>query len=353
MTGQPPSSDSDRRDPLGFDEILALLVAFATVGAILWWGFGRKAESWLSQQWTPKATVEGTQPSPGVTSDSQLETSPSQSAHLAPEGSVESQTSVTVTEPETAAVPGSMASGVAPGIVAPAIVAAAANRANSQATPQATPASPSAIPSPIVVPSATPEAAITFADVPNDYWAYPFIAELSRRGIISGFAGNRFQPDQPVTRAQYASLLSKVLTEVQREPIQFGDVPANFWGTQAIDEAVKSGFLKGHPDQTFQPNQPISRLQVLLSLANGFNLPKPADSDSAIQAFDDRDQLPEWAKPAVAAATNADVVVNYPNISMLNPDQPATRAEVAAMLYQALTTTGQVQPIQSNYIVRP
>jgi hypothetical protein len=45
------------------------------------------------------------------------------------------------------------------------------------------------------------------------------------------------------------------------------------------------------------------------------------------------------------------VVVNYPDVDQLRPDQPATRAEVAALLYQALRTTGQVPPLESPYIV--
>ncbi|QYO64267.1 S-layer homology domain-containing protein [Leptolyngbya sp. 7M] len=179
------------------------------------------------------------------------------------------------------------------------------------------------------------------------------IAELARRGMISGFEDGSFRPDQPVTRTQYATLVGEVLTDVQQESQAFPDVPVNFWGKPAIDEAVKSGFLRGYPDTSFQPNQPISRMEVLLSLVNGFQLPKPADPAAPLQVFQDRDQIPEWARPAVAAATQANVVVSHPNVNQFNPNQPATRAEVAAMLYQALTTTGQLPPIQSNYIVRP
>jgi hypothetical protein len=199
----------------------------------------------------------------------------------------------------------------------------------------------------------SPQAAVSFPDVPADYWASPFITELSKRGIISGFDDGTFQPEQPLTRAQYAALIGRVLLNENQNPIDFTDIPTDFWGAPAVDEAVKAGFLKGYPDATFQPNQPISKLQVLLSLTNGFRLPQSANPDAALQEFQDREQIPEWAKPAVAAATESGVVVNYPNRDQLTPNQSTTRAEVAAMLYQALTATGQLQPIQSNYIVRP
>jgi hypothetical protein len=45
------------------------------------------------------------------------------------------------------------------------------------------------------------------------------------------------------------------------------------------------------------------------------------------------------------------LVVNYPNVQYLNPNQPATRAEVAAFIYQSLVQSGQAQAIASPYIV--
>jgi hypothetical protein len=204
-----------------------------------------------------------------------------------------------------------------------------------------------------VVPSVAASATPQFSDVPETYWAYPFINELSKRNMTTGFQDGTFRPDQPVTRAEYATLISKVLPNAQRQPIPFSDVPAGFWGAPAIDEAVKAGFLKGYPNETFQPRQQITKLQVLLSLVNGFKLAEPANPNASLQPFNDRDQIPAWARSAMAAATQSGVVVNYPNVGQLGPDRQVTRGEVAAMLYQALTTTGQVQPIQSNYIVRP
>jgi hypothetical protein len=342
MAGQPPSP-GDRRDPLSFDELVALIVAFLAIGAVLWWSLGRRAESWFGQlRPAGEGTAEST-PGFGLSESDQPavegQTEGSVPASPVP-GSVDGTAVVVPTEPET--VP---RTAVIPGV--PAVVVPVPD-----ASPRVSPAAPVQSPR-IAVPNVSPGAVATFPDLPPDYWAYPFVAELARRGIISGFEDGTFRPDQPVTRAQYASLLSEVLTDAQQNPLAFADVPVGFWGKPAIDESVKSGFLKGYPNTTFQPDQPISHLEVLLSLANGFRLPKPADPNGPLQVFQDREQIPEWARPAVAAATQANVVVNYPNVNQFNPNQPATRAEVAAMLYQALTTTGQLPPIQSNYIVRP
>lgn len=346
MSGLPPS-DSDRRDPLSFDELIALIVAFLVVGVILWWSIGRKAGNWIAQTGLlpEQAATQATDQSAEATRPETVGQLP-EASRLAPspEAEVEPNTEVEVeTVPRGAEVPAV----VAPAVIAPLVVPSASPAVSP--TPSQSAPSQSAI----VVPSVSPEAAVNFSDLPSDYWAYPFIAELTRRGMISGFNDGTFRPDQPVTRTEYAAMIEKILPNAQQNRIAFNDVPAGFWGTQAIDEAVKSGFVKGYPDATFQPDQPISRMQVLLSLANGFQLPKPADPNVPLQLFDDRAEVPEWAKPAVGAATQSSVVVNHPERSQLNPNQPATRAEVAAMLYQALTTTGQLPPVESNYIVRP
>jgi hypothetical protein len=197
--------------------------------------------------------------------------------------------------------------------------------------------------------------AVAFPDVPEDYWAYPFIADLSQRGVISGLEDGTFQPEQPVNRAQYASLIQGILPPDQRqESIAFSDVRADFWAAPAIDAAVKAGFLKGFPDGSFQPEQPISHVQMLASLVNGVRLPQasPTATDN-LNVFTDADQIPKWAVPIAATATQEGLVVNHPNPEQLQPNDPVTRAEVAAAIYQALESTGQVEPIQSRYIVQP
>ncbi|NJK51455.1 hypothetical protein HC931_28215 [Candidatus Gracilibacteria bacterium] len=57
------------------------------------------------------------------------------------------------------------------------------------------------------------------------------------------------------------------------------------------------------------------------------------------------------SRAPIAAATAKQMVVNYPNLSQLNPNRNATRADVAAFIYQALVSEGQAPRIQSSYIV--
>lgn len=340
MFEPPPSPrESDRRDPIGFDELLALVIAFLTVGAVLWWTLGRRAETWLGRL-APVTREQTAVPSP---------VSP-----VAPPGETRVQrVPGTVVQPTVSPAPASVATtpgrdiartaaigaAVVPAIVAPAV----------QPAPTAT-ASPS--PAPVIeVPS--PAAGVTFTDVPNTYWAYPFISELGKRGIITGFADGTYQPDQPVNRAQYAALVSTILPGNQQSPIAFGDVSGTFWAKPSIDKSVSSGFVKGYPSGLYEPAKPISRMEVLLSLVNGFGLGKSSNPEPALAVLQDQAEIPAWARPAVGTAAESGMIVGYPDPKVLNPNQPATRADVAAMLYQALNATGRMEPVQSNYIVRP
>ena len=59
----------------------------------------------------------------------------------------------------------------------------------------------------------------------------------------------------------------------------------------------------------------------------------------------------DYARSPIAAATEKQIVVNYPDVKFLNPTVTATRAQVAAFIYQALVSSNQASAINSPYIV--
>ena len=189
-----------------------------------------------------------------------------------------------------------------------------------------------------------------FADVPSGHWAYQFINSLAARDIIAGFPDGSFRPDEPVTRAQYAAMLRRAFNQSSvRGATSFVDVPPNYWAAAAIREADMMGFLSGYPGNVFQPDQNIPRAQVLVSLANGLNY--TASSRDSIRVYRDSAAIPEYAVASLAAATERRLVVNYPDVQTLRPNQTATRADVAAFIYQALASQNQVATVNSPYIV--
>ncbi|HIK29462.1 MAG: S-layer homology domain-containing protein [Oscillatoriaceae bacterium SKW80] len=204
---------------------------------------------------------------------------------------------------------------------------------------------------PIVIP-APAFAQVSFYDVPSNHWAKGFIEALAARGIIKGFPDGSFRPNEPVTRAQFAAMVRQAFNMPKiRSAIAFRDVPSNFWAYRAIADAYEMGFMSGYPGNIFSPNENIPRVQVLVSLANGLQYTATRPTSTLSQVYNDAAAIPSYALNSIQAATEKGIVVNYPNVKFLNPNQIATRADVAAFIYQALVNAGQVAAISSPYIV--
>lgn len=193
----------------------------------------------------------------------------------------------------------------------------------------------------------------SFSDVSSSYWAQPFIQVLASEGVISGFPDGTFKPDAPVTRAQFAAIVRQAFSEANARSVRtFSDVPSTYWAAPAIREAYETGFMSGYPDGTFQPEQQIPKVQVLVSLASGLRLSPSGSTSTALNVYSDASDVPSYATNGVAAATQKRIVVNYPNVRFLNPNETATRGDVAAYIYQALASSGRLKPLATNSAAR-
>lgn len=338
----PPEQRPPRRRE---DEVIAVVVTFLAFAAIFGWGVSQ------GQAWDPSRFVSGifTTPSPAPT-DEPPAPNPQASISPTPSPIPEGGPSLDTTQPDvpiSPLQPGSEQATLGP-------YDSRVPRPEQSPVPQETDPSATVIP---VVPvpsdrfSPTPEASkpspsptpttpgtpIAFADVSKDFWAYPFITALSARGIIGGFPDGSFRPNQPVTRGQFAVQLQKAFTKPdQSPPKNFTDVPANNLWFEAVDRAVKANFMSGYPDGTFQTEQQVSRVEAVASIARGLGLPEPTDPGAVLQGYVDRNQVPDWARGKVAAAIQAGLFSGDPDTRELKPTQAATRADIAALVYQAL-----------------
>ncbi|WP_017300396.1 S-layer homology domain-containing protein [Nodosilinea nodulosa] len=196
-----------------------------------------------------------------------------------------------------------------------------------------------------------------FSDVGASYWARPFIENLASEQIIAGFPDGTFRPDQPVTRAQFAAIVRNAFNQPRdRTAPRFSDVSSSYWANAAIADAYSQGFLSGYPNGAFQPETQIPRVQALVALANGLDYNPSGSINQVLSVYRDAGQIPAYGEGPVAAATENRLVVNYPNVDTLQPQRTATRADVAAFIYQALVAQGRMPALQaglsaSNYIV--
>ena len=206
--------------------------------------------------------------------------------------------------------------------------------------------------------AASPDKAEVPKDITKSYWAYPFVKQMSDKNLVADYSEEqKFEPDSLITRAGMATLISQAFdNKPENENIKkFKDVTNNNALAVDIDQAVRMGFMQGYSENTFRPLENIPRYQVLVTLATGLGLKPSQDADQILQQFGDGSDMPDWAKQQVAAAAESGLIVNNPNVpsGSLEPNKSATRGEVAAMIHQALVKTGKLEPIESEYIVQP
>lgn len=338
------SSPDPRRDPLDAssperrrltsDELIAMFVAFLSIGGILAWGLSQRDMGFdLGALSNP---LFSTTPAPNPTVAPTVGTP---SEPTAPITAAPQSPNAIVTQPEVSPAP---QTGLVPvPLTQPAPDAVTVSPSPAPELPTLTPAP--ATPPPPPRPNATSPTG--FSDVPADYWASAYIAELVRRNIIGGFPNGTYQPDKPITRAEFAGIVGKAFEKPkQRQALPFKDLAGDYWARGAIDEAVQTGFMSGYPGGVFQPDQQIPLIQLQAALVTGLGLKPPGSIEQVLAKYQDENQLPKWAREKAAAAAAAGIVTDYPSPQRLEPNRIATRADAAALVYKAMVQDGRITP---------
>ena len=392
----PPESESPnpiperRRRPvtgLTFDEMIAIIVAFSTIGAILFWVLGGKNSKLVSNLGlNGNSGLLTLNQATDTGADSNLSEQELEAENRRLVAQIKEQDTPVVYVPpnQTVQLPAkatkesiSLDSGAKlvplTGVVTvPALRNRPANIAQIETEdsniavqpqnniPETVEPEPKVAPikEPVQKPVAVAPETKMPQDVAPDYWAYPFVKQMRDKKLVPELAENQeFDPDVLITRASMATLVSQAFEQQPaiKNVKQFNDVSNKNGIAQDIDQAVRTGFMHGYSDNEFKPLENIPRYQVLVTLATGLGLQSSKDADQILQQFGDLSQMPDWAKQQVAAATEAGLVVNPPGVEKgsLAPQRAATRAEVVAMIHQALVETGKLEPIESEYIVKP
>jgi hypothetical protein len=200
-----------------------------------------------------------------------------------------------------------------------------------------------------------------FRDTPQ-HWAGPCIDRLAQLQQLNGYPDGTFRPEAKLTRSEFAVLMLNQAPKGWYFPsipaILFKDVPPQHWAAKAIQSAYQKQIFVGYPDQTFRPNQSISRVEALSILARltpsgsyvtagetNPMLPEPQDPLAVlIELFEDASQTPAWSQKAIATAAAFGLVVDAPQGRRLRPTDGTTRAEAAAFLCQSQRLAGLVPP---------
>ncbi|MGE5391760.1 MAG: S-layer homology domain-containing protein [Deltaproteobacteria bacterium] len=177
-----------------------------------------------------------------------------------------------------------------------------------------------------------------FKDVGNDSSNLVYINYMNARGILGGFPDGTFRPDQGLTRAQAAVIISKAvnLNVSTGEASGFTDVAKDHWANNYVAAAVKAGYLKGFADGSYRPEQPLTRVQGISLI---MRLSKEGDSGVALPQLSDMESS-HWAARAMAMAIDAGMIGTQGD--SIRPDQPISRGDISRALSLLLTSDPQL-----------
>jgi len=166
------------------------------------------------------------------------------------------------------------------------------------------------------------------------HWAEEAVRQAAADGIVTGYPDGTFRPEHPITRAEFTVMLARALhLEGTGTPLAFTDRDRiGSWAAQAIGLAVQAGIVRGYEDGSFRPDEPITRAETALMIANALKLQIGEDGSTG---FADDEAIPSWAKVAVKALRDLGIVSGRGN-NEFSPNDMATRAEAVVMLLRML-----------------
>ena len=186
---------------------------------------------------------------------------------------------------------------------------------------------------------------VRYADIQPGYWAEEYITAATERGILEGTNGS-FNPNGPVTRADFAVMLSRIHQFTDGSAVidgtaTFADVPADAPYAAAVRWAADLGIILGN-NGLFNPNQIISRQQLVAMFyryAQVMGYDTSAGEETNILSYNDIFSVSEYAIPGLQWACGAGVVSGYAD-GYLRPHGTATRAHMSKILITAMDAFG-------------
>jgi surface protein len=183
----------------------------------------------------------------------------------------------------------------------------------------------------VYIPS-TENTSITLTDIENST-EKDKIQEFLDKGYIDGYKEEdgtySFRPENQMTRAEFIKLANRVFGFEDKGEQNFTDINSQDWYYEEILIAMNAGYITGYEDNTFRPNDKISREEIAVIISRIKNLEPTREA-----AFVDSDDVASWAIDAVNAVYGHEIVSGYSD-NTFRPKENAQRQHVVKMLYNA------------------
>lgn len=159
-----------------------------------------------------------------------------------------------------------------------------------------------------------------------DHWAESNIKQAMENGWID--TTNTFRPNESITRAEFIKVVNRKFNFTEVEDVVFTDVDKDAWYYEEVKKAVKAGYIKGNGDNTFAPNNPITREEAAVIITSIMN--NKQENLEKIFWYKDYYMISSWATSSLEGAVNN----GYMGVldTHLRPKDNITRAESVVTL---------------------
>lgn len=177
-----------------------------------------------------------------------------------------------------------------------------------------------------------------FVDVNEGDWFFDPVKYVVMKGYMAGTSANTFSPNDSLTRAMVVQILYAIKS---KPPVEnragFTDVPYGEWYYDAVSWAADKGIVAGFEDNTFRPNQDVTR-EELATMLRAFTAYSNADTNAngSVDGFADAATISGWAVDHIKWAVGHQIMAGKPG-NLIDPKGTATRAEMATMIYRLMS----------------
>ena len=174
-----------------------------------------------------------------------------------------------------------------------------------------------------------------FIDVAPNAWYKDAVQYAYAGGLMTGVSANEFAPDATTTRGMIVSMLARLEGVESANDAGFADVEGEWYAT-AVNWAASVGVVNGYEDNTFRPNDAITREQLAAILMNyAAYKGEDVNARASLDAYSDAENVSTWATDTMSWAV-AEGYITGMTADTLQPQGSATRAQVAAILQRFL-----------------
>jgi hypothetical protein len=179
---------------------------------------------------------------------------------------------------------------------------------------------------------------LTFSDIAGvQAWAGRQIQVVAAKGAIEGVGAGKFAPQSNVTRAEFAKMLIRALNlENNSATHSFNDVKAYDWFAPYVAVASEKGIITGRNASEFDPAATITRAEMATMISRALKSINPSSSTdiTALSKFSDSAKISASLRDGVAFAASHNLIIG--NAGKFNPNDTATRAEAAVIIYRTI-----------------